>query len=146
MRIVYLSSATGGLRWLRSYYGQVSPEEATKAREAVRGMERLVLDNPFIGAPCTAPKCADADRPQPVLCPLPPTPERVEILRVLDGRRLDGMVEERRQAFSWAIHLRPEILNALRRRTHLLPSSRSSQSPKARTALSFDGFLLATSQ
>lgn len=63
MRIVYLRSATGGLRWLRSYYGQVFPEEATKAREAVRGMERLVLDNPFIGAPCTAPKCADCGSP-----------------------------------------------------------------------------------
>lgn len=95
MRIVYLSSATGDLRWLRSYYGRVFPEGATKAREAVRGMERLVLDNPFIGTATHRPEVRRLRIARtPFFVLYRPTPERIEILRVIDGRSLDSMVEE----------------------------------------------------
>jgi plasmid stabilization system protein ParE len=95
MRIVYLRSATGDLRWLRSYYGRVFPEGATKAREAVRRMERLVLDNPFIGTPTHRPEVRRLRIARtPFFVLYRSAPERIEILRVIDGRSLDSMVEE----------------------------------------------------
>ena len=95
MRVVYLRSAAGDLRWLRSYYRRVFPEGAAKAREAVRRMEGLVLDNPFIGTTTHRPnvrRLRIARTPFFVL--YRPTPERIEILRVIDARSLDSMVEE----------------------------------------------------
>ena len=95
MRVVYLRSATGDLRWLRSYYGRVFPEGAAKAREAVRRMEDLVAGNPFIGTVTHRPEVRRlriAHTPFFVL--YRPTPERVEVLRVIDSRSLDSMIEE----------------------------------------------------
>ena len=95
MRIVYLRSATGDLRWLRSYYGRVFPEGAAKAREAVRRMEGLVLDNPFIGTATHRPEVRRLRIARtPFFVLYRPTSERIEILRVIDSRSLDSMIEE----------------------------------------------------
>ena len=95
MRIVYLRSAAGDLRWLRSYYERVFPEGAEKAREAVRRMEDLVAGNPFVG---TVTHRAEVRRLRIARTPFfvlyRPTSERIEILRVIDSRSLDSMIEE----------------------------------------------------
>ena len=95
MRLVYLRSAARDLLWLRTYYEQAFPEGAAKARDAVRRMEALVADNPFIGRPTHRP---DVRRLRIMRTPFfvlyRPTPQRIEILRIIDGRSFDGMVEE----------------------------------------------------
>ena len=95
MRIVYLRSATGDLLWLRTYYERVFPEGAAKAREAVRRMEGLVLDNPFIGTATHRPEVRRLRIARtPFFVLYRPTPERIEVLRVIDSRSLDSMIEE----------------------------------------------------
>ena len=71
------------------------PEGAAGAREAVRRMETLVAANPFVGRATHRP---DVRRLRIMRTPFfalyRPTPKRVELLRVIDGRSLDGMIEE----------------------------------------------------
>ena len=95
MRVVYLRSAAADLRWLRSYYGRVFPDGAPKARVAVRRMEGLVLDNPFIGTATHRPEVRRLRIARtPFFVLYRPTPERIEILRVIDSRSLGSMIEE----------------------------------------------------
>jgi plasmid stabilization system protein ParE len=49
MKLVYLPSALQDLVWMRHYYRDVFPEGARRAREKIRSVERLLLDNPEIG-------------------------------------------------------------------------------------------------
>ncbi|MEM7645241.1 MAG: type II toxin-antitoxin system RelE/ParE family toxin [Pseudomonadota bacterium] len=95
MKVVYLPSAARDLLWLRNYYERVFPEGTAKARAAIRKMEALLLDNPFIGRPTHR---ADVRRLRVLRTPFfvlyRPTPERIEILRVIDGRSFDGMGED----------------------------------------------------
>lgn len=92
MRLVYLRTALRDLVWMRDYYERVFPEGAANAREAVLRMEALVMDNPFVGRA--------THRPEVRKLPITRTPffvfyrstsERIEVLRVIDGRSVDGM-------------------------------------------------------
>jgi plasmid stabilization system protein ParE len=95
MRLVYLPGAARDLLWLRAYYERVFPEGAAAARDAVRRAEDLVLDNPHIGRRTHRP---DVRRLRIARTPFSmiyrPRPERIEILRVIDTRSLDGMTED----------------------------------------------------
>ena len=94
MRVVYLRSAARDLLWLRSYYERVFPEGAETARQAIRRMEALVADNPYIGRPTHR---SEARRLRIMRTPFfvlyRPTAERIEILRVIDGRSSDGTLD-----------------------------------------------------
>jgi plasmid stabilization system protein ParE len=95
MRLVYLPSAARDLLWLRHYYERVFPQGAAAARARILAMERLILDNPYIGRPTHR---ADVRRlgvtRTPFFVLYRPTPERIEILRVIDGRSFDSMLED----------------------------------------------------
>lgn len=95
MKIVYLRSAARDLLWLRSYYERVFPEGAENARGAIGRMEALVADNPYIGRPTHR---SEVRRLRVMRTPFfvlyRPMGARIEILRVIDGRSMDGMVEE----------------------------------------------------
>jgi plasmid stabilization system protein ParE len=95
MRLVYLPNAVQDLLWLRTYYERVFPEGASAARNAVRRAEHLVLDNPHIGRRTHRP---DVRRLRIARTPFSmiyrPRPERIEILRVIDTRSFDGLIED----------------------------------------------------
>ena len=95
MRLIYLPSALPDLAWMRSYYERVFPEGAAGARAAIRRAEELVLANPHIGRRTHRP---DVRRMRLARTPFSfvyrPKPGRIEVLRVIDTRSLDGMVED----------------------------------------------------
>ena len=95
MRVVYLASTRGDILWLRHYCTRVFPEGAAGARARMRAMERLLRDNPHAGRPAHP---AGVRR-----LPITRTPffvfyrvaaERIEVLRVIDGRAFDGLAED----------------------------------------------------
>ncbi len=94
MHLVYLPAAAQDLMWLRHYYERAFPQGARAARARILAAERLILDNPHIGRPTHR---SDVRRlpitRTPFFILYRPTPERIEILRVIDGRSFDGMVE-----------------------------------------------------
>jgi plasmid stabilization system protein ParE len=93
MRVVYLPSTRSDLRWLRHYYTRVFPEGATAARAQVLAMERLILDNPQIGRPTHRPGVRRLQITRtPFFVLYRPTADRIEILRVIDGRSFDSLL------------------------------------------------------
>ena len=95
MRLVYLPGCARELLWLRHYCRRVFPEGAAAARSRVLAAERLLLDNPHAGRP--------TDRVGVRRLPIPRTPfillyrvapERIEVLRIVDGRSFDSMLED----------------------------------------------------
>lgn len=95
MRLVYLRTALRDLVWMRDYYERVFPEGTANARKAVLRMETLVLDNPFVGRAIHRPEVKKLLITRtPFFVLYRPTAERIEILRVIDGRSVDGMGNE----------------------------------------------------
>ena len=95
MRLVYLPSALRDLLWLRHYYERVFPEGAAGARTRIRAMERLLLDNPHAGRPTHREGVRRLPIARtPFFVVYRPTPERIEILRVFDGRAFDAGLED----------------------------------------------------
>lgn len=95
MRLVYLRTALHDLVWMRTYYERVFPEGAAGARKAVLRMETLVMDNPFIGRATHRPEVKKLPITRtPFFVLYRPTATRIEILRVIDGRSVDGMDNE----------------------------------------------------
>jgi toxin ParE1/3/4 len=95
LRLVYLPSTRGDLLWLRHYYARVFPEGAAGARARVQAMERLLRDNPHAGRP--AHRAGVRRLPiarTPFFLLYRVTPERIEVLRVIDGRAFDGLAED----------------------------------------------------
>ena len=93
MRLVYLPSTRGDLLWLRHYYARVFPAGAAAARTRMLAMERLILDNPHLGRPTHR---AGVRRLQITRTPFfllyRTTADRIEILRVIDGRSFDSLL------------------------------------------------------
>ena len=98
MRLVYLPAAVRDLLWLRHYYERVFPEGAAGAagaRARIRAMERLLRDNPHAGRPTHREGVRRLTiRRTPFFVVYRPTPERIEILRVFDGRAFDAGLED----------------------------------------------------
>ena len=92
MRLVYLPSCRGGLRWWRHYYERIFPEGAANARDRMLATEHLLLDNPYIGRPTHRPEVRRLAIPRtPFFLVYRVTAERIEIIRVLDSRSYDSM-------------------------------------------------------
>jgi plasmid stabilization system protein ParE len=95
MRLVYLPSAARDLLWLRHYYERIFPEGAAAARARIRAVERLILDNPHIGRPTHRAGVRRLTVARtPFFFVYRATPERIEILRVIDGRSFDSLLED----------------------------------------------------
>ena len=95
MRLAYLRTALHDLVWMRAYHERTFPEGAAGARISALRMETLVMDNPFVGRPTHRPEVKKLPITRtPFFVLYRPTAERIEILRVIDGRSLDGMAKE----------------------------------------------------
>lgn len=95
MRVVYLPSAARDLSWLRHYYERVFPQGAERARARILAAERLILDNPHAGRPTHREGVRRLPISRtPFFLIYRPTPARIEILRVMDGRAFDAMAED----------------------------------------------------
>jgi toxin ParE1/3/4 len=93
MRLVYLPSTRGDLRWLRHYYARVFPEGAAAARAHVLAVERLILDNPHIGRPTHSPEVRRLQIARtPFFLLYRVVADRIEVLRVIDGRSFDSLL------------------------------------------------------
>jgi plasmid stabilization system protein ParE len=93
MRLVYLASCRRGLLWWRHYYERAFPEGAANARARIIATERLLLDNPYIGRPTHRPGVRRLALPRtPFFLIYRVTPERIEIIRVIDSRSYDSML------------------------------------------------------
>lgn len=94
MRLVYLPGSARDLLWLRHYYSRVFPEGAAAARKRILAAERLLLDNPYAGRPCGGLGVRRLPVPRtPFLLLYRVTAERIEVLRVIDGRSFDSMLD-----------------------------------------------------
>ncbi len=87
MRVVFLASASRGLRWFRRYYADVFPEGAKRSRVAFEAMKRVLVHNPQAGQPIEGTSSR--------IWRLPRTPfaviyrlrdDRVEVLAIYDQR------------------------------------------------------------
>jgi plasmid stabilization system protein ParE len=95
MRLVYLPSCRRDLLWLRHYYERVFPEGAAGARRRIAAAERVILDNPYIGRPTQHPgvrRLAIARTPFFVVYRV--AAERIEVLRIIDSRSFDSMLDD----------------------------------------------------
>jgi plasmid stabilization system protein ParE len=95
VRLVYLPRAAQDLLWFRHYYAQVFPEGAAGARERVLAVERLLLANPHLGRPTHRPdvrRLTIARTPFFLLYRL--QDDRIEILRFIDGRSFDSLLDD----------------------------------------------------
>ena len=90
MNLVYLPSAAADLAWFRDYYERIFPEGAARARERVRAVEAVLIDNPRAGRPTHR---EDVRRFPVTRTPFAfvyrVTAERIEVLRVLDTRAFE---------------------------------------------------------
>lgn len=95
VRLVYPPSAVRDLLWLRHYYERVFPEGAAAARDRVHKVEGLLLDNPYLGRPTHRPDVRRLRIPRtPFSFVYRPTAERIEVLRVIDGRAFDALIDD----------------------------------------------------
>jgi plasmid stabilization system protein ParE len=88
MRVVYARQALLDMGWFRRYYMSVFPEGRGSARDSLLRTEALVAENPLIGHP-TEPGADTREFPvlrTPFVLLYRVRADRVEILRVLDGR------------------------------------------------------------
>jgi toxin ParE1/3/4 len=95
VRLVYLPRVAQDLLWFRHYYTQVFPQGAAAARERVLATERLLLGNPHLGRPTHRPdvrRLSIARTPFFLLYRL--RDDRIEILRFIDGRSFDSLLED----------------------------------------------------
>jgi toxin ParE1/3/4 len=89
MRVVYVRSALPDLSWFRAYYEAIFPEGARHALLQRRAVERLLRENPFAGRVVqedTDTRVFPISR-TPFIIVYRVTEERIEVLRVWDGRR-----------------------------------------------------------
>ena len=88
MRILYLACARDDLSWLRQYYREVFPDGATRALKHLLAAEGLLRTNPLIGR-----RTGIGDSRELHIARTPFSliyrvrEDRIEILRVWDGRR-----------------------------------------------------------
>jgi plasmid stabilization system protein ParE len=95
MRMVYLPSCRRDLAWWRHYYSRNFPEGAGKARERILAIERLLLDHPRAGRPAHRADVRRLAVPRtPFVAVYRPRAERVEILRLIDSRSFDSLLDD----------------------------------------------------
>ncbi len=88
MRILYLASARDDLAWLRHYYREVFPDDAARALRHLMAAEGLLRTNPLVGR-----RTGIGDSRELHIARTPFSliyrvrEDRIEILRVWDGRR-----------------------------------------------------------
>lgn len=86
MRLVYLPTAFPDIAWMRHYYRSVFPQGATKAREQLYAVERLIVDNPKIGRPFRKGRQFPIAR-TPFAVIYRVREDVIEVVPVWDGRR-----------------------------------------------------------
>ncbi|WP_038034034.1 type II toxin-antitoxin system RelE/ParE family toxin [Thermopetrobacter sp. TC1] len=88
MRILYLTSARDDLAWLRHFYREVFPDGAARALRHLMAAEGLLRTNPLVGR---RTGIGDSRELHIALTPFSliyrVREDRIEILRVWDGRR-----------------------------------------------------------
>ena len=88
MKIMYLTRALRDMQWVRKYYNDVFPAGRDNARSQLRKTETLISENPLVGHPSES--IAGAGEfyisPTPFSFLYRVTKERIEIMRVIDGR------------------------------------------------------------
>jgi plasmid stabilization system protein ParE len=95
MRLVYLPSCVRDLVWWRHYYARVFPEGAAVARERILAIERLLLEHPQAGRPTHRPDVRRLSVPRtPFVAFYRLREERIEILRLIDTRSFDSMIDD----------------------------------------------------
>jgi plasmid stabilization system protein ParE len=89
MKVAYLRSALPDLNWFRAYYEAIFPEGARHALLQRRAIERLLRENPFAGHVVQedADTRAFSISRTPFIMVYRVKDDRIEILRVWDGRR-----------------------------------------------------------
>ncbi len=93
MEIVYLPQTRGDLRWMKDYYSRVFPAGARHARLQFEAAEALLRDNPNAGRPGILPGTRELVIPKtPFIIFYRVASDRVEVLRVWDGRALQGKI------------------------------------------------------
>ena len=94
MRVVYLASARDDLSWLRQYYREVFPDGAARALKHLLAAEGLLRTNPFIGRHTGIGDSRElhiARTPFSLIYRV--REDRIEVLRVWDGRRDRGNLD-----------------------------------------------------
>ncbi|MDQ0396358.1 type II toxin-antitoxin system RelE/ParE family toxin [Labrys monachus] len=87
MKIVYLAGTTADIAWMRNYYAHVFPEGRKRAREHFKAAEALLSETPLIGRTTAVPEVRELVIPRtPFSFLYRVRPERIEILRIWDGR------------------------------------------------------------
>ena len=88
MRVVYLATTEGDLRWFKRYYTQVFPEGRKNADAHFLLTQKLLRDNPLIGQVIeSVPGAREYQVPRtPFSFVYRVRQDRVEVLRVLDKR------------------------------------------------------------
>lgn len=88
MKLVYLQQALVDMGWFRRYYALVFPARKGPARDSLLRTEALIAENPLIGQP-TEPGASTREFPilrTPFTVLYRLKDDRIEILRILDGR------------------------------------------------------------
>jgi plasmid stabilization system protein ParE len=93
VQIVCLPSTRRDLAWFRHHYERVFAEGARGARDRLVAMEKVLLDNPWIGRPTHRPDVRRLLVPHTPFLLLYRVTDRIEILRLHDGRSLGGAPE-----------------------------------------------------
>lgn len=87
MKVVFLKSATPGLRWFHHYHARVFPEGRKKANEHFVKMQKNLVAAPFAGSPVGSAGSRNCSIPRtPFSVIYRVVPGAVEILHVIDQR------------------------------------------------------------
>lgn len=92
MKIVYVRTALPDLVWFRAYYEAIFPEGERHALLQRRAVERLLRENPFAGRLVqddTGARMFPISK-TPFIIVYRPLEDRIEVLRLWDGRRDPG--------------------------------------------------------
>lgn len=89
MRIVYLPSAAQDIAWFRYYYQSVFPAGDANARKNLKGIQRLLSANPYVGHPSPSHENVRElhIRKTPFMLIYRVTETQIEILRLWDERQ-----------------------------------------------------------
>ena len=94
MKIVYLPATRSDIAWLRDYCSRIFPEGHTRARQHFKATEKLLSENPLFG------RVVEAEGVRELVIPKTPfsflyriRQERIEVLRVWDGRADRGILD-----------------------------------------------------
>jgi plasmid stabilization system protein ParE len=95
MRLVWAPGALRDLLWFRHYYERVFLEGTAGARDRLRSAERLLLDNPHLGRPLHRPGIRRLTLARtPFFLVYRISPHRIEVLRLIDGRAFDVLLDD----------------------------------------------------